>query len=346
MSPGISIVICCHNSAKRLPETLRHLAAQQTSPSLQWEIIVVNNASTDDTAAVAVANWPAQAPAPLRVIDELQAGLGYARVRAIREARFEVISFLDDDNWAAADWLARVELIFALHPEVGVCGGRSEAVTEIEPPGWFEQIKRAYAVGRQFDEEGDVTDAHGRLMWGAGLSVRTAAVRQLLDDGFVFRLSGRQGARLLAGEDTEICFALWASGWHFWYDDALVLSHYISAERLRWDYVLRLCSGMGNSSALIDLYLFALNRPPFENYPAWKKTWIFQFMKSLQKLSGTFLSHPLQCLFQPEGSFAALKFRMLNSMVMTLWPMRKFYRDIQSQLAKSRWCDRQRKVAT
>ena len=305
--------------------------------SLSWEVLVIDNASTDDTAAVAVANWPEQAPAALRVIDEPQAGLGHARVRAIREARHELISFLDDDNWAAPDWLERVESIFALHPEVGVCGGRSEAVTEIEPPAWFDLMTRCYAVGTQFDRNGDVTDAHGRLLWGAGLNVRTTAARQLLDDGFVFLLSGRQGTRLLAGEDTEICFALWASGWHFWYDDALVLRHFLPAQRLRWEYVRRLCAGMGNSTALVDLYLLALSRPPFEAYPAWKKTWIFQFLKSLRRLSVTFLLHPIQCFFQPEGSLVALQFITLKSTVMTLWPMRRFYRKVRLQIAESPW---------
>ena len=337
MSPGISVVICCHNSAQRLPETLRHLAAQQVPPSLPWEILVINNASVDDTAAVAVTNWPEPAPAPLRVIDEPQAGLGYARIRAIGEARYEVISFLDDDNWAAPDWVARVATIFAEHPEVGVCGGRSEVATEIEPPAWFGSMTRCYAVGTQFDRNGDVTDAHGRLLWGAGLNIRTTAARQLIEDGFVFLLSGRQGKRLLAGEDTEICFALWASGWHFWYDDALVLRHFMPAERLRWEYVRRLCSGMGNSTALIDLYLLALSRPPFESYPAWKKTWIFQFLKSLQKLVVTFLCHPFQCLLQPDGSADALQFVRLKSTVLTLWPMRKFYGDVRPQIAGSPW---------
>ena len=50
-NPAISVVICCHNSAAVLPPTLMHLAAQIVDPSVQWEVVVIDNASTDDTVA-------------------------------------------------------------------------------------------------------------------------------------------------------------------------------------------------------------------------------------------------------------------------------------------------------
>ena len=175
---SVSVIICCHNSAKRLPETLRHLAAQQVPAAIPWEVVVIDNASTDDTATLAPAIWPASALAPLRVVAEPQAGLRHARIRGIREARHEIISFIDDDNWVAPDWVQRVEALFA-NPEVGAAGGRSEAVTEIPPPPWFESIQELYAIGRQHPRDGDVTDASGTLLWGAGLNLRASAARHL-----------------------------------------------------------------------------------------------------------------------------------------------------------------------
>ncbi|HEY0257611.1 MAG TPA: glycosyltransferase, partial [Candidatus Methylacidiphilales bacterium] len=263
MKPGVSVVICCHNSAKRLPETLRNLAAQEISPDLPWEVIVVDNASTDDTATVARNSWAATS-SPLRVVAEPKAGLCHARIRGIQEAQHEIISFLDDDNWAAPDWIRRVQAIFSSRPEVGACGGRINAVCEISPPSWFESLRGNYAVGPQHSETGDITNDPGTLLFGAGLNLRTAAIRELFDKGFVFLMSGRDGNRLLAGEDTELCFALRALGWHLWYDDALQLRHFIPKERLRWDYARRLMQGMGKASILFELYLLALDRPPFQ----------------------------------------------------------------------------------
>ncbi len=55
ISKGVSVVVCCYNSAPRLPETLMHLFAQIVNPDIKWEIIIINNASTDDTLEVAQA---------------------------------------------------------------------------------------------------------------------------------------------------------------------------------------------------------------------------------------------------------------------------------------------------
>jgi glycosyltransferase involved in cell wall biosynthesis len=337
MNGGVSVIVCCHNSAERLPETLRHLAAQQVPEGLPWEIVVIDNASTDGTAETALRCWPSVAPASLRVVSEPQAGQSHARIRGIAEARHEIISFIDDDNWAPADWIRRVNAIFASRPDIGACGGRVEAVCEITPPHWFESLQGHYAVGRQHSQSGDITNTSGTLLCGAGLNVRTAAVRKLLKDDFVFMLSGRKGNRLLAGEDTELCFALRASGWRFWYDDDLVLRHFIPKARLQWDYALRLMRGMGESSALFALYLSALNGPPFDVYPAWKRTWLFQILKALRQFVRATLPHPRSCLRQPEGSLAVLELEKLKGRLASLWALRGRYKKLQEDIRQAPW---------
>src|SRR6266568_2014628 len=94
---GVSVVICCHNSAKRLAATLAQLVAQRVPSEIPWEVIVIDNASTDGTAQVAAACWPAVNCVPLRIISEPRLGLTYARQRGFREAKYEFISFVDDD---------------------------------------------------------------------------------------------------------------------------------------------------------------------------------------------------------------------------------------------------------
>lgn len=102
---SVSIVICCHNSAKRLPDTLKHLLIQEVPDNLQWEVIVVDNVSTDNTAQVARSLWPDDAPAPLQVVSEPEPGLSNARKRGFMEAKYELVSFVDDENWLAPDWV-------------------------------------------------------------------------------------------------------------------------------------------------------------------------------------------------------------------------------------------------
>ena len=57
MTASVSVVLCCHNSVQRLPSTLKYLAAVNVPPGVDWEVLVVDNASTDDTAACAGEQW-------------------------------------------------------------------------------------------------------------------------------------------------------------------------------------------------------------------------------------------------------------------------------------------------
>jgi glycosyltransferase involved in cell wall biosynthesis len=77
-----SVVICCHNSTPRLAETLRHLR-QQTAIGVPWEVLIVDNASTDGIAETAIACWH-RGPAPIRIVREPQLGLGRARMTGLR----------------------------------------------------------------------------------------------------------------------------------------------------------------------------------------------------------------------------------------------------------------------
>jgi glycosyltransferase involved in cell wall biosynthesis len=334
LQPGISVVICCYNSAARLPETLRHLLAQKNAEPVGWEVIVVDNASTDATAQVAQQNWPDGGPAPLRVVREERAGLSHARTRGVAEARYDVISFIDDDNWVPPDWIVRIRALFAAHSEVGVSGVPCDPVPEIALPPWFDRLRGYYATGPQHAAGGDMTETTGTLLWGAGLNIRTQALRTLLGDGFRFHMSGRSGKNLGAGEDTELCYALREAGWRFWYDDTLVLRHFIPKERLTWPYALRLTRGMGASSVMHDLYLHALRRPPFAHYPAWKKTWLFQIFKASKELLLLGARHPVACATRPEGSWPALQFELARAKLGRLIDLAGAYQKLQTQIRR------------
>jgi glycosyltransferase involved in cell wall biosynthesis len=256
MPLGVSVVICCHNSAERLPKTLAHLSAQKVPVDLPWEVLVVDNASTDATAEVAHQHWPKDARAPLRVAREPQPGLTHARQRGFTEAMHDIISFIDDDNWVCPEWVATVSDLMTAHTDVGACGGAGEAVPETNLPWWFEKFQGHYAVGPQSANGGDVTWTRGYL-WGAGLAIRKTAWSQLVEKGFHSLLTDRQGASLSAGGDTELCFALRSIGWRLWYEPRLRFKHLLPAGRLQWSYLRGLHRGFGAAEAVLDAYQFA-----------------------------------------------------------------------------------------
>ena len=92
---GVSIVVCCYNSAARLPQTLRYLSRQIFQREFPWEVIVVDNASTDGTASVAKLEWARyNTNGSLKVVTENIKGLSAARERGVRESTFRNGCFL------------------------------------------------------------------------------------------------------------------------------------------------------------------------------------------------------------------------------------------------------------
>ncbi|MBV8902123.1 MAG: glycosyltransferase family 2 protein [Acidobacteriia bacterium] len=272
---GVTVIICCHDSSKRLGPTLEHLAAQRASGNIPWEVLVIDNASSDGTAELARAVWPAGHPAPLRVIGESRLGLSYARERGLAEAAYEYVSFVDDDNRVGPEWIRTVCDVFDRAGEVGACGGAIEAVLEAEAPRWFSQYEHNFAVGNR-GPVGRYTTYYE--IWGAGLSLRRSAWEQLRQAGFSPCLTDRRGKGLSSGGDTELCAALTMLGWKLWYDPRLRLEHCMPSGRLTWSYLRRLWRSFGYASVALGWYGYALRGRPATWEEAFRRTWIFNVL--------------------------------------------------------------------
>lgn len=312
MCDGVSIVVCCHNSAPLLPKTLAHLAAQKFSLSPPpSEVIIVDNASTDRTGELARESWPNDCAIPLRVVQEPSLGLTFARLRGIAEAKYEVICFVDDDNRVGADWIDTVFAVMSAHPEVGACGGQVEAVSDVALPDWFGRFQSYYAVGQQASEAGDVTETRGYL-WGAGLCLRRSAWQTLAERKFNFLLTDRKGHALSAGGDAELCYALRLVGWRLWYEPRLRMQHFLPAARLRWDYLRRVSRGFGAATAGIDSYEAALKDEPIDLIARRRQTWSWQTLATVKYL----LRKPFKLV---RASFAAMEGDPDALLIENLW---------------------------
>jgi len=138
-----SVIISCRNGAARLPTTLAHLIAQEP-PMTPWEVLLIDNASTDGSAAVASSCWR-NGPAPLRIIDESRPGVRYGRERGLTEANYEFLGFVDDDNWVARDGVSAAYDIISSDPSLGAVGSIRTPACEVSPPAWFEKFHSIYA---------------------------------------------------------------------------------------------------------------------------------------------------------------------------------------------------------
>jgi len=217
-------------------------------------VLLVSNASTDDTLALAARQWAELgSPAPLRLLDETQPGKPYALKRGIAEARYDYVCIVDDDNWLASGYLAQAVLVLNANHAIGMLGGVGEAVCEIAPPAWFGTFARDYAADRQATRSGDVTAMPG-FVFGAGCVLRRAAWARVLAAGFRSLLVKLPGLRS-SGEDVEMCYALVLAGYRIWFDEQLHFQHYVPAERLTWAYLCSLYRSNAGSGVDLRPYL-------------------------------------------------------------------------------------------
>jgi glycosyltransferase involved in cell wall biosynthesis len=129
----LTIAVCTRNRVAKLPNLLDSLARMEVPQGVDWELIVVDNGSTDATAAV-LQDFAARRVLPIRCGFEPRPGLSTARNHALNLARGEVIAFTDDDCCVAKDWLAVLARTFAGDQALQLLGGRVELFNPADQP--------------------------------------------------------------------------------------------------------------------------------------------------------------------------------------------------------------------
>ncbi|MBD6614689.1 glycosyltransferase family 2 protein [Komarekiella sp. 'clone 1'] len=243
-SLDITIAIPTYNGATRLPKILDKLLAQTGVEHLNGEIIIVDNNSFDNTYEVIESYQKiCNSKFPLRYFLETEQGAAFARLRAVREARGELIAFLDDDNLPAPNWLAEAYTFGVEHPQAGVWSGQIHGDFEVKPPEEFERIQAFLAI-REHGLEPHLFDAANlRLPPGAALVVRKQAWRENVPQRP--KLSGKLPGILVQGDDYEPLLYIHYAGWEIWYNPNMHTYHQIPHWRLEKDYLLTLARGCG-----------------------------------------------------------------------------------------------------
>ena len=261
-----SIVVCCYNSEALLQDTLKHLAAQETPEGFLYEVILVDNNSSDNTAETAKRLWKEfGSSASFNVVFEEKPGLSNARKAGVEEANADLIIFCDDDNWLASDYILNAYTIMRDRAEIGALGGTSKGVLEGDPPDWWQQQAMNYAVGVQASKDGDISERG--FVWGAGLVIRKKILTQLFEAQFHSLLLGRTGTSISSGDDSEICKWVLIMGYRLWYSETLKFSHFIIKKRLKHSYMLKLNEGHQASLTILKLYdWFLKNRHRYGRY--------------------------------------------------------------------------------
>lgn len=234
---AISILIPTHNRSDMLRRTLDSLAKVEAPAATDIEVIIVANACSDDTVAVAEACFT-DLPFPGRVVEEPTPGLNHARNRCVQETTADVCAFVDDDVRFEPDWLVEIAKLYNGSEHVDIAGGRIvlEFESETCPAHLGEKAKRALSENDLGPENKEVTELRHVYVVGANFTCR----RALFDELGLFRKDlDRQKDKLLGGGETEFVMRAADANKAIWYAGRSMVYHWAPLSRTDSDYLER-----------------------------------------------------------------------------------------------------------
>jgi glycosyltransferase involved in cell wall biosynthesis len=237
----VSVILCTYNREQWIGDAIQSLLDQRTGEGVNYEIIVVDNASTDNTPAV-IAEISKTAEHPVRYVRETRQGPSAARNRGIAEANGEWLAFLDDDERADPDWLLEL-LAMTAKKGVRVSGGAVRLISsEQDARPLSPMLERVLAPGGRRKHECLFTPKHALNSGNQMLH------RSVFDEIGVYEESWTEG-----GEDTELFMRLHGAGIESWYNPKAIVLHLVPPYRTSSGYIQWLSLRQGWSLARKDV---------------------------------------------------------------------------------------------
>ncbi|MGB7727472.1 MAG: glycosyltransferase [Candidatus Acidiferrum sp.] len=240
-----SVILCTFNRCQSLLEALESVAASELPDSVTWEVLVVDNNSTDNTRIVAE-EFCRRHPNRFRYLFEPQQGKSYALNAAIRAARGDIVAFTDDDVIVEPTWIRNLTAALESNEWVGA-GGRIRPERGFSFPSWLS-LDGPYSMGGVVGlfDRGDKPAELDWAPYGANMAFR----REMFEKygGFRTDIGPRPGSEI-RGEDTEYGYRLMAAGERLRYEPSAIVYHKMPVNRISKDCFLAWWFGFGRTSA-------------------------------------------------------------------------------------------------
>ena len=237
------VAIPTYNGSKRLNQLIESLRSQIGTEHFSWRILVVDNNSTDDTAAVVKERSAAAEGIPVDYAFEPRQGAAFARVKAMAVATSQWVGFLDDDVIPNANWVAEAYAFGTSHPKVGAFGGKILGAFEVEPPANFSRIKSFLALRDRGPHPHRYQPETLSLPPSAAWVVCAQAWHENVSSQP--RLGGRTNGSMVQGDDYEPLLYMHKANWEIWYNPTMQVHHQIPKGRLERSYLMPLSRGCG-----------------------------------------------------------------------------------------------------
>jgi glucosyl-dolichyl phosphate glucuronosyltransferase len=250
----LSVIICTHNRADYLRKAIQSLL-NQTIPRKDFEIVVVDNCSTDSTKDV-VEQFASEG---VQYLFEPQLGLSYARNAGWQKAKGKYIAYLDDDAVASSSWLATILATFeGIYPSPGCVGGKTQGIWEGDRPEWVsDELVTCLTVIDWSDTPHELKDLAQQWLVGANIAFLREALEKV--GGFAAGLD-RTGNKLLSGGDVFLQKQIQKAGYVCYYHPEILVGHHIQKTRLNQQWFVQRYFWQGVSDVMMDSIEYRLTR--------------------------------------------------------------------------------------
>ena len=239
----LTVAICTWNRAELLDQTLSQMHSLDIPADVKWELLVINNNSTDHTDEVIARH---NASLPIRRLFEPKPGHSNARNCGVANARGTYTIWTDDDVLVDSQWIRAYVDAFRRWPNAVLFGGPIEPWYESEPPNWvrdsWEHVASVYAIRDLGDEPFRFTT---KMPFGANIVFRN----DVLLGGFDPTL-GRSPGKLISGDETSVARSLMQAGNEGWWVPEARVRHFVPNERLTLEYLSDWFYAMGQTRAI------------------------------------------------------------------------------------------------
>ena len=266
----LSLIVCTYNRDKYLYGALQCIA-ENGFPTEAYEIILVNNMSTDNTEAECQRFQKDHPEVDFHYFVETHQGLSFARNRGIEESRGDTLVFLDDDSYIQKGYLENLQKQLEAHPDADAFGGKIDPIFESgEAPKWLSKWNYSWVSAINLGEK--VCQFKGKAFpIGANMGIKKAMLSKI---GVFNTELGRSKKNLMGGEEKDLFERIRQQGGNIYYFPDVVVHHVIPPSRTTKEYVKRLGEGVGMSERIRTL-----------NVSRWK--YLKRLLSELVKWGGT-----------------------------------------------------------
>lgn len=239
----LSLIICTYNREKYIYNILKSIA-KNDYPSGQYEIVLVNNNSTDNTEKECERFHTDFPQVNFRYFVETNQGLSHARNRGIKESKNDILVYVDDDARVNEIYLETIAGFFISRTDVYAVGGPIIPVYESEEPAWMSHYTKTLITGYKYKGNQVAEFKHGDYPGGGN-----AAYRKIVFDktGLFNPDLGRKGISLIGAEEKDIFDKMKQLNMPVYYLPDMILYHIIPPSKLTKDYFDRLTLSIGLS---------------------------------------------------------------------------------------------------